>query len=311
MPLDAPAARTRSCPFCRGMVTEDLFLHGGNCPHCMLEIPGEEAPTDPGAAMRAKLQAEERKAADRARKRRIVVLALAGCLSVVAAVGGLKWWELRQAELTYDLPDEYYQPTPVELQAAKETAPAATPNAKEGSGATAPKVPVAKKDVLGPDAVVSNTPSRQDAGGSQEMATPGKVTPRAPVADVGAPVIGTPNGGGGLESLAVKVEGGIGNILTEDDEILAMVKDVVGKYKPQLDSCFRMRLNAAPDLRGSWTVSFTVTPLGASSKVAVQAVDKADREFESCVTRSVSTWKFQKIEHPFNVRKKYTFVGAE
>ena len=134
---------------------------------------------------------------------------------------------------------------------------------------------------------------------------------RSPTADAGAPVIALGGGSAVGAGIDVKVEGGIGHILTEDDEILAMVKDVVGKYKPQLDSCFRMRLNAAPDLRGSWTVSFTVTTLGSSSKVTVQAVDKADREFEACVTRSVSTWKFQKIEHPFNVRKKYTFVGAE
>ena len=309
MPLDAPAARTRSCPFCRGTVSEDLFLHGGNCPHCMLEIPGEEAPTDPGAAMRAKLQGEERKAADRARKRRIVVLALAGCMSVVAAVGGLKWWELREAELTYDLPDEYYQPTPVELQA--EVPPSAVTPPKGVGTPTAPKLPGTKKDVLGPDAVIASGPSKPEGASSQDLAMPGKVTPRTPTADAGAPVITMGGGSGAGTGLEVKVEGGIGNILTEDDEILAMVKDVVGKYKPQLDSCFRMRLNAAPDLRGSWTVSFTVTPLGSSSKVTVQAVDKADREFESCVTRSVSTWKFQKIEHPFNVRKKYTFVGAE
>ena len=44
-----------ACPFCGRDVDADLVTYGGKCPHCFGEIPGEEAPTDPG---------EEKKAAD-------------------------------------------------------------------------------------------------------------------------------------------------------------------------------------------------------------------------------------------------------
>ena len=36
------------CPFCGGEISEAMALDGGTCPHCFGEIPGEDAPTNPG-----------------------------------------------------------------------------------------------------------------------------------------------------------------------------------------------------------------------------------------------------------------------
>ena len=54
--MEAP--RQATCPFCKGGISADVVQFGGNCPHCLLEIPGEEAPTDPGLVARQKAAAE-------------------------------------------------------------------------------------------------------------------------------------------------------------------------------------------------------------------------------------------------------------
>ena len=36
------------CPFCGAEIREEVSLYGGTCASCLIEIPGEEAPTDPG-----------------------------------------------------------------------------------------------------------------------------------------------------------------------------------------------------------------------------------------------------------------------
>lgn len=36
------------CPFCSAEIDEEVMLYGGTCSACLIDIPGEEAPTDPG-----------------------------------------------------------------------------------------------------------------------------------------------------------------------------------------------------------------------------------------------------------------------
>ena len=48
-----------ACPFCKGEVDDDVLTFGGRCPSCLIEIPGDEAPTDPGAEARAAQEAAE------------------------------------------------------------------------------------------------------------------------------------------------------------------------------------------------------------------------------------------------------------
>ena len=36
------------CPFCSAEIDEEVMLYGGTCTACLIDIPGEEAPTDPG-----------------------------------------------------------------------------------------------------------------------------------------------------------------------------------------------------------------------------------------------------------------------
>ena len=73
-----------ACPFCKGDVDEDILTFGGRCPRCLIEIPGEEAPTDPGGEARAAQEAAEAEAEKRSPAGKLVAAVLA-----VAAVCGL------------------------------------------------------------------------------------------------------------------------------------------------------------------------------------------------------------------------------
>ena len=46
-----------SCPFCKESVDEAILEYGGRCPSCLIEIPGEDAPTDPGEVAKAAQEA--------------------------------------------------------------------------------------------------------------------------------------------------------------------------------------------------------------------------------------------------------------
>ena len=90
------------CPFCKGNVAEDILVYGGRCPQCLIEIPGEEAPTDPGEEVRA----EQAAAAATAEKRRGWLVGGIGGLALMLAGGGVGAWLLLQ-EPAPDTTDVY------------------------------------------------------------------------------------------------------------------------------------------------------------------------------------------------------------
>ncbi|MCO4744596.1 MAG: AgmX/PglI C-terminal domain-containing protein [Proteobacteria bacterium] len=68
------------CPFCNTPVDGDLIRFGGTCPSCFGEIPGEEAATDPGEAVKAaQVQQDEARV-----RRRMMVPAIMGALALLA-----------------------------------------------------------------------------------------------------------------------------------------------------------------------------------------------------------------------------------
>ena len=71
-----------SCPFCKESVDSAILEYGGRCPSCLIEIPGEDAPTDPGEAAKAAQEAEEAAAVNRPR-----LPLIAGIVAVVALCG--------------------------------------------------------------------------------------------------------------------------------------------------------------------------------------------------------------------------------
>lgn len=72
------------CPFCNTPVDGDLIRFGGTCPSCFGEIPGEEAATDPGEAVKAAQTRE-----DEARVRRRMLGPMIGLAFLGVGLAGV------------------------------------------------------------------------------------------------------------------------------------------------------------------------------------------------------------------------------
>lgn len=278
-----------ACPFCKGAISADLAQYGGNCPHCMLEIPGDEAPTDPGAVLREKQEEERRQQEEAARRQRqrrnlgLTVVALA--LVAAGAWGWLQWQEQHtyQAASYFELPLEDIAAAPAPVEPSEPAAgPPATPGGKKPRAGTASSGGTAA-------GVMAGAPA---SGGAEDA---------APVAIAAA---------GGSVSLGAGGNLGLvdnDQVLTDEAQIIEMIKRVLTGSSPQLEACYQQRLKQAPDLAGVWDVSFTVTTTGATAAVAVKGRTRKDPELEACLTRAVQGWRFLKIASNKPIAKPYRF----
>jgi len=264
----------------------------------MLEIPGEEAPTDPGLQLRLKKEQEDELAlAKKKKKSRLLgVLALVVLLGLAGA--GVAVWQNQQEALTYEM-DDYYATPLSELEAA------------------AP-VPVPSPGAVGATAVNGSRPPPKKAGGDVPTIGVGapvgdlSARPRPPPelgADQLAPAVGSALGdGGGVRGDQIKVTfASSDRVLSDDGEIFAMAKAVINASSPQLQGCYNQRLKQVEGLKGAWEVSFTVAKEGSAKNVRVTGVNGSDADLEGCMSRAVSSWKFQKIVKDQPVKKTYRF----
>jgi hypothetical protein len=107
------------CPFCKNQVSAELLRDGGACPHCLNDIPGEDAATDPGVALRAK-EAAATAAAQRKRKITSIALAAAVLLSVAGGIGYTEYQRsLQYAVLELSFENEFFVVSPDELAQAE------------------------------------------------------------------------------------------------------------------------------------------------------------------------------------------------
>lgn len=279
------------CPFCRGAISLDLAQYGGNCPHCMLEVPGDEAPTDPGAALRQK-QAEARRVAEaaEARKRRVRLGVLALGLVIL---GGIFVWRFQAWRASHTYAEVQYFELPLEDIAAApvEPPPEAAPAAGGPSGGT--RTAGGRSSGGSSGAIVR-------ASGGTAVTTSGTED----AAPVGLAVTtGAVSLGGGGEVSIVKTD----EVLTDEREILEMIKRVVYGSSPQLEACYQQRLKQAPDLAGVWEVSFVVTRSGIPASVGIKPRNRPDSELEACLRSAVSSWRFLKINADRPVSRPYRF----
>lgn len=298
------AQHTASCPFCKGTVPQDTLRFGANCPHCMLEIPGEEAPTDPGLEMRQRKEQEERARRQREASRTRVVAGLAFGVLLVAGAAGAWSWRRYQDSLAYDI-GEYFQidldeiegPPPV--AAVTEALPAAgspaagSPAAGSPAGSPAgrsPRLvtprPIGDTIVLG----VSAEASASEAAGGPKRSSDGALADVAP-AGMGASVSNSV----AIGEIGLRRESDANAVLTDQTEMLAMAKRFAAAYRTQLQTCYVQRLKQGSTLEGTWKVSFVITPDGLTRDVAVSGVGVKDGELETCMKSTVGKWKFQKI----------------
>lgn len=292
------------CPFCQQPVDESLLRFGGPCPKCFNEIPGDEAATDPGAALRAKEAAVE---AARRRKRQ-VVNAVAGVLALLALSAG-GWWayqeRLRQQQiLTLDFDEDFYTLSPEEFAVAAALTPEPAPTPGQTGKTRRPRDPAASQGGTsgGGDAVAdAEVPDRlaTDPSGAQD---PSK-------ANMGGATGGATGGGPGLAIPNIGIQRK-GVTLSDPDAITEMIGTTVRRYRPQLQSCYESRLRENPEIQGTWDLSFVVSTSGTPKNIQVEGRTMADEGLEACIQRNVSTWNFspivkdQEVAYPLKLRSQ-------
>ncbi|MSP55439.1 MAG: AgmX/PglI C-terminal domain-containing protein [Myxococcales bacterium] len=321
-PAIAPSA---ICPFCKGKTPDDLIQFGGNCPHCLLEIPGEEAPTDPSLLVRKKLEDEAIGKAKQVRDRRKVQGVI--FMLLLGALGGYGVWTTQQqhAALTYELPDDLYLPALQEASAlAADPEPSSAPSKPESGG------PVSPTEATPAAALARSTDPQGTAPPKalgDQLAYPPISAPKAaptPVASVqsGGPRRGAtppaeveltiaPTLGGDVEVADVSLTRSKAQALSDDDEIFAMIKEVMSRYQPQVRACYEARLKLNEGLAGAWKVDFIVRKNGSTAEVAVTPEGRKDSQLESCIGKTIEAWKFTTIIHdqPVSQTKRFGASG--
>ena len=320
MQANAATDKDSRCPFCGEGVAEDLVIHGGQCPHCFGDIPGEEAPTDPGEHKQKEQEIELKKEAKKVERGNTLPRFLGlGVLLMVAStvVGGLVYASLPKAQmpkLRIVDDDIVYG-----IEAVAVADPAVAPSGgihdpkSNGGGIRDPKSPPSLIGV-GAKSLGGGT---VDLSGAQAGVGPGESTgPRKVDLAMGTPSVGpvasmgASQGGdlaldinlGGPERRVIK-----GATLNDDDQIVEMAKRVVKTNQPGLRSCYERSLKREPTLGGVWLLGFTVTTAGEVKQVSVKGTDVADADLEGCIAQKVKTWAFQPIKAELPIEKALNF----
>lgn len=299
------------CPFCKGQTPEDLLRFGGHCPHCLNEIPGEEAATDPGAQARQRQELEARAAAARLQRRSRVVRAAA---VLVALIGVGSWFALHEdpAPLILDDVEVYIAPASEHRNLAAEEAAAA--KAKAEAEEEAHRKEMARR--------AAAAAAASSGGGSGDLASAGP----APMSPGGSSSGGSSSGGsssGGSGGASDSLSGSMvgldlnpkgpsarsisGLVASGDAEIKSMAKTVVDANYKQLRQCYESRLKENPSLEGRWVLAWTIEKDGTVSKAEAEGQGVKDRTFESCMERNVKNWHFQSVSKSTELARAFVF----
>ena len=283
------------CPFCRAPVDEELLRFGGHCPHCLIDIPGEEAPTDPGAGHREP------------KKRRSILrtMAVVGTIGVlmIAGVGTAAWSHFgpkEPADEVFYQFDAYVVPLSAhqDLEMPAESAPEA---AIQGRRTT-------KKRSVSHSGGASI--GRDDTVASSALPTDAAHTIEAPEALSGGGSLQS----GSLEDFTVgtrpRSAGPQAIVLDDPDQIQEMIGRVLQLGTRQLQQCYEQRLKTNSNIGGAWELVFTVSREGTATNVEAVAMDHHDPQLAGCLVRQVKGWTFQRIKNPAPVSWPLRLGGA-
>lgn len=317
------------CPFCSGDVAEEVLLFGGTCPHCFAVIPGEEAATDPGEAVKHELET-----ADKRRAQRRAILPILIALPVVAAVAGVSIWiALRPApELAMlDLDDGEAYTFDFELvadagdaAAQVEADPALAPaRAKVGGPAAggATRATGGGPKIRAVDLTGAGTSDDAVAAAIRSTKLDESVAVDAPIRATDDRVPTSLGGelGSGLQIAAPDAPVAASAIsrggpltldagpLTIETEIAEMVRSRQRQYMPRLGACYTQARNSRPDLAGDWLLTATVQTDGSVAAISLVGQSASDPVLEECVVRQVERWRFQTISRPQKFSKTLPF----
>lgn len=274
-----------SCPFCQISISENLSLYGGHCPSCLIEIPGEEAVTNPGVAHAS----ETTQVAESSSSPLLSVLVAAA----VVLGGAGAWWVTREApsEAPVVAVTEGLQPIPLSEHEDAEFEEEEAPVADAG--------PKAKRQVTRHVATTKRAPALA------EPVADASVVPVAKGAGLGA----APKDVFGTIGAAPRSRAPASIVLDDSLKIEEMIGRVLNRGARQLEQCYNQALKLNPGVKGAWYVDFTITKDGKPVTVSVEPLEAAHREIESCIHRNVSRWRFQRISEPVDVARRYRFGG--
>ncbi len=302
------------CPFCKTSIDDELARFGGHCPKCVIEIPGDETPTDPGIGKRAEAQVETE------RKRSWgVYLAVGGLAALVLlASGSVLWWRVAQqqeadllaapeaeAETDFYLaPAESHElPTVGHVQPSQ-----ANPGSTAGPTNTDRQVTAIASSSGSTGSSGSN---RFDFIGNSESDAPELAGLHERKIDVspGNTDLGTV----GLSVPKIDIQrGGVSSLaLSDPDEIRRSVASALKSYSKQMTACYERRLKNTPDLAGTWDAAFTILESGRTAGILVTSRASSDSELERCMQGAIAGWKFQSMVGSQRIEKPYNFGTAE
>lgn len=317
MPNASAQADMAECPFCQRQVDSELVMYGGKCPHCFGEIPGEEAPTDPGEA---KKKAEHKAIAAKVQRGRTLPLLIVATMPLVAVCAAviilikpapaMPVLNLDDGEFSIgDVGDIVAAPAEVAPPLPLEVKPEVKPGEKIAK--VNPKDPkIAKID---PSKIDFGSPGSADPSGSSHKG--GAAGASNLVVDPTKPLSVSGSNGGllagpdvGISRRATK-----GVTLMDDNLIIEMVKNTVKEQLPKLRyQCYEPILKLEPEVTGSWLLNFTVKPDGSvkgASAVAKEGTT-AHAKLETCIAQKVALWPFQPIKAELPVAKSVGFKAS-
>lgn len=293
-----------ACPFCGGEVSEDLLLNGGHCPHCLIEIPGEDTPTDPGEAAQAQ-QAAEEQAVKRGQSNKLIA---GGVVALLGLVGGAV--VLLAPSETGPMQIEMGE---FEFAPMSEHQDLAMPQAEQPE-------PVAQKKTSTRRSTSSGTSAPQRTASAGTGAAPAPATSGSgSVATASAP---PPTGGqlGGDPGLADPLDAdmffgagpakkGVQAIeLCKPGEIYEAVRGVMKVKSPQVRQCYDRALKSNESLSGRWMASFVIGKDGGTTKVNVRGEGVSDSGLEGCLVQQIERWTFPPLCEPMPIETPFTFA---
>lgn len=287
------------CPFCKGPVNEDLLRFGGNCPSCLILIPGEEAATDPGEEKRKAEDEAHRKQAEARVRRQHLLIGGAAALVVAGVAIAILTREPPPTPLALDVGEFYIVPIEAHVTAEVPADPsqAGTP-APKSSGGGQKAAAVASSG--GSSSGASSTARAPESSGQSAVVASADPATTAPSSSGSSA-----SSGAGGDPFAVAVGGPksrSANVTLKDEgEIRQMVLDVIKTGQKQLQGCYEARLKENPALRGTWEIAWVLTKEGKAKDVEVSPRGTRDSDFEGCMSRSVASWRFQPVYEAMSI----------
>jgi TonB family protein len=114
------------------------------------------------------------------------------------------------------------------------------------------------------------------------------------------------SGVGASGSVSIRKKGGFaikaseGNVSGEASKSSARsanaISRVLNKHLEAINNCYKKELRLNPNLKGSISVNFTIAPNGRVIQVKIKKSTLRSKKVESCVSRVIKRWRFQKID---------------